>query len=324
MFYIFHGDDTHSQRATLSTLKSRLGDPTTLDLNTTRLSHTVTFANLRQSCDVMPFLAKARLIIVTDLLKNKPDKKFVKDLITYLPQLPETTRLVFLESDTLPDNHTVLKLALEAENGYVKRFKRPEGGALDRWIREKVEENNGRISPRAAHLLATNVGSDLQVLDNEIEKLILYKGEKAFLEDDAIIDADDVLLLCPYAAEASIFDLVDAIGNRYGKRAAMLLQEKTNEGTDPFFLFSMIVRQFRLLIQVKELADLGERPPTIAKNLRQHSFVVGKLYQQSHHFSIGQLEQIYRHLLDIDIGVKTGKTDMTTAINLLVAGLTTE
>jgi hypothetical protein len=37
---------------------------------------------------------------------------------------------------------------------------------------------------------------------------------------------------------------------------------------------------------------------------------------------MAQLEQIYRHLLNIDVEVKTGKNDMTTALNLLVANLT--
>ena len=36
MFYLFHGDDEHSQRETLADLMAKLGDPTMLDLNTTR------------------------------------------------------------------------------------------------------------------------------------------------------------------------------------------------------------------------------------------------------------------------------------------------
>jgi DNA polymerase-3 subunit delta len=84
----------------------------------------------------------------------------------------------------------------------------------------------------------------------------------------------------------------------------------------------MFTRQFRLLIQVKELADEGKRPQTISQELKLHNFVVGKLYQQCQGFSLTQLEQIYRHLLDIDVEVKTGRNDMTTALNLLVAALT--
>ena len=94
------------------------------------------------------------------------------------------------------------------------------------------------------------------------------------------------------------------------------------EGTDPFFLFSMFIRQFRLLIQVKELAEAGYRPQGISRELKQHSYVVGKLYQQARGFSLQELEQIYRHLLEIDIDVKTGQADMLTSLDLLVANLT--
>jgi DNA polymerase-3 subunit delta len=156
----------------------------------------------------------------------------------------------------------------------------------------------------------------LQILDNELEKLVLYKGE------EGTIESDDISLMCPYVAEANIFDLVDALGNRNGRRAATLLQQKFNEGVEPFFLFSMFVRQFRLLILVKECADAGMKPPDIARTIKQHSFVVGKLYQQCRNFSLNQLEQIYRHLLDVDVGVKIGRNDIITALDLLVATLT--
>ena len=316
MFYIFHGQDTHSQKETLAKLTAKLGDPAMLDLNTTRLEGAVTMTHLQQACNAMPFLAKVRLVLVTNLLSSKPDKSLVKELAKFLPQLPKTTRLVFMESSALPSNHRLVKLADELKTGYVKRFDLPEGGALDRWVKEQVEERNGRISPHAAHVLASNVGSDLGILENEIEKLVLYKGT------EETIELPDVGLLSPYAAEASIFDLVDALGNRNGKRAAILLQQKMQEGTDPFYLFAMIVRQVRLLIQVKEQADEGHRPPAISKNLKMHSFVAGKLYQQAQQFSLPQLEKIYLHLLEVDVGVKTGRSDMLTALNLLVASMT--
>ena len=316
MFYLFHGQDTHSQKETLAKLTAKLGDPGLLDLNTTRLEGAVSMIQLQQACNAMPFLAKARLVLVTNLLSSKPDKSLVKDLANFLPRLPETTRLVFMEASALPSNHRLVKMADELKTGYVKRFDLPEGGSLDRWVKQQVEERNGRISSHAAHVLASNVGSNLGILENEIEKLVLYKGP------EETIELQDVGLLSPYAAEASIFDLVDALGNRNGKKAAILLQQKMQEGTDPFYLFAMFVRQVRLLIQVKEQADEGQRPPAISKNLKMHSFVAGKLYQQTQQFSLPQLEKIYHHLLEVDVGVKTGRNDMLTALSLLIAGMT--
>ncbi len=314
MFYIFHGDDAHSIEKTLAGLQAKQGDPAMLDLNTARFDgRRVTLSELQHACDSVPFLAKIRLVIVHDLFSAKPE--FADALLDYLPNLPEATRLVFIESKELPANHPAVKLATASEKGYVKSFSRPEGGKLESWIRKRVKEAGGQIQPQATHLLAVNVGSELDILDNEIEKLVLYKGREP-------IEPRDVDLLCPYVAEASIWDMVDAIGSRHSRTAAQLLHKKLSEGVDPFYLFAMIVRQFRLLIQVKELADGGHGPVDVARILKMHSFPAGKLHAQSKNFSMAQLERIYAHLLEMDVGVKTGQTDMATAVELLVAGVT--
>lgn len=315
MFYIFHGDDTHSQQETLDELLSRLGDRAMLELNTTRFNGNVTLGQLRQACDSIPFLAKRRVVIVENSLSQANSRTLVDQLIDYLPHLPDFTRLFFLESQPLRSNHRLLTFAEKQKNGYVRAFTRPEGRALERWVEQRAQDAGAQIEPRAVHMLVSSTGNDLSLLANEIEKLALYRM------DHGAITADDVALLCPYVAEASIFDLVDALGARDGHMAATLLQTKLNEGADPFYLFAMIVRQFRLLIQVKELAEEGMRPPAIASRLKIHSFVAGKIHQQSQHFSLPQLEQIYEHLLQTDVGVKTGQADMVSALSLLVAGL---
>ena len=316
MFYVFHGNDSHSQQKQLDGLKARLGSPDTLSLNTTVFEGQVDVGELMNVCQSMPFLSEKRLVVVKGMFAKAPPKEVTKSLVAFLPELPDTCRLVFMESHALSLKSPLIKAANEAKNGFVKKFDRPEGAELDRWIMRRVDDRGGAIKPRAANLLATSIGSDLQTIDNEIEKLLLYKGETGEISEN------DVALLCPYAAEANIFDLVDAVGNRNGRSAAQLLQAKLSEGTDPFYLFSMVIRQFRLLIQVKELAAQGKRAPEISKMLKMHSFVAGKLYQQAQQFSLPQLERIYGHLLETDVGVKTGRTDMTTSLNLLVAGLT--
>lgn len=315
MFYLFHGDDEHSQRQTLADLIAKLGDPAMIDLNTTRFEGNATVKEIRNACDAMPFLAPVRLVIVTNLFAKKQPKNFTDDLLAYLPQLPETTRLVFLEATELSHNHVLVKLAESQENGFVKKFTRPQGSELEKWIDHQVREQGSRITSYAAQALAVNVGNDLRTLSHEIDKLVIYKG------GEGAIDEKDVALLCPYAAEANIFDLVDAVGKRNAAAAATLLQQKLNEGADPFQLFPMFIRQFRLLIQVKELANQGFRAPEIAKELKIHSFVAGKLYQQANGFSMGLLERVYSHLLDIDVGIKTGKADLTIALQLLVVNL---
>lgn len=315
MFYIFHGDDEHSKREYLSQLQEKLGDMALLELNTTRFDgRSLSFSALQHTCESVPFLTDRRLVIVNDLLLNKPE--YLDELVQYVEGLPATTRLVFWESRQIKKDHPLILLAQETKLGYVKLFKRLDARELPQWVQHRVNERGGQISSRAAHMLAINVGNDLALLDNEIEKLVLYKGAEQ-------VDVEDVALLCPFIAETNIFDLVDALGSRHRRTAAELLQSKIVDGTDPGRLFYMITRQYRLIIQAKELAESGSRPDEISRVLKIHAFVARKLYQQSQNYSLEQLEQIYAYLLDMDVGIKTGKTDLPTALNLLVAGLVT-
>lgn len=327
MFYILHGTDGYSQRDWLAKQLAKLGPADMLALNTTRLDSQATLTELQQACGAMPFLAKARVVIVEDLLSAVPDRATMEALETWLPDVPDFARLVFLESKALPDNHRLITLAEKTDVGYVKRFDLPQGPQLEKWIRQETEALGVQITTRAAQLLAVNVSGTfgkpdesalLPALGVELQKLAMYAGP------GGTIDVDEVIALSPYAAEASIFDLVDALGGRQAATAATLLQKKLSEGAEPFYLFTMFVRQFRLLIQVKEMAVAGERPATMAAQLRLPPFVANKLAQQAAGFTLPQLEQIYARLLQIDVETKTGQADMLTSLHLLLAGLTPE
>jgi DNA polymerase-3 subunit delta len=327
-FYVFHGEDEFTRSETLADFRRRLAPPNMVDLNTTVLDgKRVTLADLRHICDAIPFLAKKRLVIVEGLLTMLSPRKgqelseakqvLLSDLAAYLPDLPPTTRLVFVEKSALPSSHPIVELARREKRGYVKRFDRPDARALPRWIKKRLQKHGGRIEPRAAHRLAAVVGADLRMLDQEIVKLVTYANA------ERPITERDVERLVPYSQDAVIFDLVDALGLRDGRTAAETLHRLLEEGEHPLGLLGMIVRQFRLLIQVKELKARGVSPRDIAKVLKIHTFPASKLYDQATHFTTAQLEKVYRHLSETDVEIKTGRIDSELALDLLVAGLAT-
>jgi DNA polymerase-3 subunit delta len=325
-FYVFHGQDEFTRSETLADFKRRLGPPDTVDLNTTVLDgRKITLADLRHVCDAVPFLAEKRLIIVEGLLTtlssrrgqalSEAKQRFVNDLTAYLPHLPPTTRLVFVEKSALPSDHPIVELASQEQRGYVKRFERPDTKALPRWIRRRVQKHGGRVEPRAIHYLAAVVGPDLRLLDQEIMKLVTYTNAQRPITES------DVERLVPYSQDAVIFDLVDALGQRDGRTAAEMLHRLLEEGEHPLGLLGMIVRQFRLLVQVKELKARGFSSREIARELKIHPFPASKLYHQATHFTPAQLEKVYRHLSETDVEIKTGKIESELALDLLVAGL---
>ncbi len=322
-FYVFHGADEFTRAETLADFKRRLGPPDTVDLNTTRFDgRTLTLANLRHACDAIPFLAEKRLVIVEGLLTRiTSQKEYLAALADYLPRLPETTRLVFVEDKPLPARHPIFQLAQREERGYVKRFDPPNAKGLPGWIEKRVRKHGGEIEPQAARQLAAVGGADLRLLDQEIFKLVTYAlsptGERPITKAD--VDA-----VVPYAQAAVVFDMVDALGRRDGRTAAQTLHRLLEMGEHPLKLLAMIARQFRLLIQVEELKAQGATSRDVAKALKLHPFPAGKLCNQATHFTAAQLETVYRHLLDTDVAIKTGKMEAEVALDLLVAGLAVE
>jgi DNA polymerase-3 subunit delta len=264
MFYLLHGEDEYSRSLFLAEKKAQLGDPTTADLNTTVLEgRKVTLDELIHNCDTVPFLAEKRLVIVNDLAarfeprrggekeESEAEKAFLRDLGEYLSRMPDTARLVFVERKKISRGNPIYMCALDSKDGYVKEFTPRRGGALNRWIVDRVREKGGSIEPGAINLLAAFVGSDLRLLDQEIEKLLTHTGQERPIKER------DVQLLVSYVQEANIFEMVDALGKRDSREAMRLLHRLLDDGQPPLYILHMIARQFRILLRIKELLGKG-------------------------------------------------------------------
>ena len=319
MFYLFHGEDEFSRSETVADFKKKMGDPGLAELNITVFDgRKVALGELQHACDSVPFMADRRLVIVEGLLarlESRGQKERLERLTQYLKLLPETTRLVFVENKPIGKSNPVHRLALADERGHVKEFKPPQKTKLNRWIEQRVKKRGGQISATATETLAAFVGNDLRLLDQEIEKLVIY------VDGARPISQDDVRLLVSYVQEANVFEMVDALGRRDGQRAAKLLHQLLDDDEHPLRLLGMIVRQFRIMIQVKELSERGMSQQKMAARLKLHPFVVKKTVRQAMNFSMDQLETIYRRLLETDVAIKTGRMNDVLALDMLVVGL---
>ncbi len=322
-FYIFHGDDELKIEEEVEKMRARMGDTPNADLNTSEFDGTITdVAQITSAAMAYPFLADKRLVIVKDLLTwitrkgaGETGKKAVERLVNELPQLPDWARLVFVERDKLAENHKVVKLAQEHEHGFEKVFLLPKDAT--QWILKRAHDTyHAQIEPPAAAALASVTGNDLRRADNELLKLVAYvEGERAISERD-------VELLTPYVAEATTFQIIDAIAEGRGRQAFDLLSRLLGQQEDLFAIFGSINRQFRLLLLTKEYLAGGGSTKQIKDVLGVHPYTADKLAVQSRQFSLEQLEMIYRALQNYDVQMKTGKIEPELAATLLIAGLT--
>jgi len=348
MFYIFHGEDELARSDLVADFKSKVGDETTRDLNVTVLDgRTVTLAELILNADAVPFLSDKRLVVVEGLLtwlasskrskeggEGEPSgaaKEFIKGLLDYMSNVPESTRLIFVEPRSLPLTNPVLKLALETDKRTVKELRLPPKESMAGWVQKRARLHGGEFTSQAATALVTAVGYDprpsdrdrspeqgnkLRQMDQEIQKLLAY------VNWSRPVKPEDVRLLVADAQQGDLFGMIDALTEGNGKKAIVELHRLIDRGKSPLELFGMIVRQFRLMIAVKELAERGQSSAGIARQLELHPYVAEKTGRQAQAFSMEQLERVYHRLQETDVQIKTGQIEDVAALDLLVAGLT--
>ena len=317
--YFLYGNDEFAITRKLKEFESDFTDPTSADMNTARLdARSIAENDLNNAVNAMPFLAKRRLVLLTNLSAKYNNPSTRKKFLEFIGKSPETTRLVMYESIDPRDveKHWLVKWA-EKNHKLIqtKAFMLPRIKEMTGWIINETKNQGGQIEPRAAEMLKEMVGVDTRQAGMEISKLMAYVNWARQ------ITTQDVEAVCIVTSQQSVFDFVDALANGNGKSAQHLLH-RLLETEDEFSLWGMVVRQFRLLIQAREILDGRGNKDDVARALGVHPFVAEKTTQQAARFSIESLESIYRRLLKIDEGVKTSQVTLDLAMDTLVVELT--
>jgi DNA polymerase III subunit delta len=324
---IFHGDDLFAiERGTAEILRG-MGDPGMVDLNLTRLDgRSASLDAIYTAANAMPFLTEKRILILSSPLTKIKDEAARERFRVLLDGLPATTLLVLVIEDEIergdwkivPEKkgHWLRKwLTSAAGRGELRPCRLPAPREMPAWIQRQTRAQGGQITPEAAAALAQHIGSETHAASREIEKLLTYVNYQRPIE------IDDVELLSAQSGQASMFDMVDAIGGGKASLALNLLH-RLLEDEDENSLFGMIVRQFRLLVQARELLDEGKKADAVAQELHIHPYVASKLVEQAGRFKMPRLSAIYHRLLEIDEAFKTGQTGLAVALDTFVAELT--
>ncbi|MDA1188967.1 MAG: DNA polymerase III subunit delta [Chloroflexi bacterium] len=326
MIYLYYGDDSLSLREALDALKERVQPPEVRDVNISVLE-TPSFNELQAASSSVPFMADRRLVIVEGLLSKMEGRgKRGADsdgdtpgigewtaLGDYLGQIPETTDLVFTDGAVRANNPLVVRIKPLAET---RQFTVPKGPELHNWIRQRAQEKNTRIHPQAVAALANSVGSDLGVLDAELEKLSLFCWERE-------IGPQDVDEMVVYTREANVFAIVDAmLENRPGV-AFTHISRFLETGNHPLQLMALIGTQVRRLLLTQELRAEGIKPDEIGQRLRMSGYPLQKTVQQEAKLTRPQLVAMHNLLMEADLSLKTSTVDGEIALDLLVADFCT-
>lgn len=321
--YLFIGDDLHAMQVNLREMIAHMGDPAMADLNTTRLDGSKTQpADLAEAVNALPFLTERRLVIVDNPLANLRAESSQKRFLEVLAGAPPSTALVLLLEDEFDrdgnfekfkSSHWLMQWASQPDRHvFIKRFALPGAREMPAWVIKSAIKLGGQFTPAGAEALAAEVGSNTEQAAREIEKLLTY------VNFQRPVDADDVHELTAPGGEWNVFEMADALGSGEKPRALKVLHHLLEE-QDARALFGMIVRQFRLLILVREMLDEGELSLEKVRGVGiRYAGQLNRLASQARGFSMPGLKATYRRLLEIDELSKSSPVDMSVMLDTFI------
>ncbi len=243
-----------------------------------------------------------KLIIVNSIDKiENPDP-----LIKYLNNEGANT-LILLSFKELDKRKKITKVLQEKT-----QYKEFLSYNIESVIKEDLKDF--KMSPMAINLLISYCGNNLSRIENELEKLKLYKlNEKE-------ITTEDIENLVKKSLDSTIFNLIDKINEKDKVKIFKIYNELLEEGETEEKIMYTIANHYRLLFQISEkIKSLSD--DEIIKEYRMHPYRLTKLKEQLNLIVQDDILKILKNLSDIDINVKKGKIDIKTAMFLFFEGL---
>ena len=303
--YFFYGEEKLLQDKALKTIEQQILPEGLEDFNKDIVAGgETTPKQIAEMAMNLPFMAERRLLIVQSPLpflsipkSDKAGQASVQYLLDYLESPNPQCVLVFCAEGALGKtgalNKRLQDVAVQVEFAPLK------GKVMESWIAQYVEDAGRKIDRQALEYLSSINSFDLQIMEQELQKLLLYRPE------DAVITLQHVETIVTKTVEANIFALLDSIGNKKGSEALQTLRDMFYVGESPFKLLGFLNRHFRNLLLVKDYRSMGYNEAEIKEKTKLHPFVIKKSIRQAEQFSTVQLIGALEQLLMIETALKS-------------------
>ena len=316
MIIVLEGKDEYRLSERVSEFRLTVTPPEMSDINTTMLDgNIVTIEELLTSLSTVPFMADRRLVVVEGLLNRLGGSK--KDLGEWLnfpdllKDLPPTANLLLIEREPIPSNKllsTILRL------GQVEKFSPLRHRDLLDWINTRCSKLGLDIERTAVALIADSVGSELRLIDSELNKIKTYSRGR-------LITREDITLMVPYVRQQNVFRVVDSVIEGRTRDALNASSMLIGLGESPSGIVRMIERQLRFLILAKHL--LSRKIPTgdIGKHINLSGYPLQKTLEMERKISQARIMSMHDNLLKSNIRVREGKLTEQESFDLLISEL---
>jgi DNA polymerase III subunit delta len=325
--YYFYGPEEFLVDEEIQVLLERVLSPKERSLNLHVLSgESDNPQEIIQTAQTLPMFSRYRFVLVKDADRFEDDK--IEGMKEYLQNPSPTTCLVFKGQTLGPWKK--YRASIE-KRGKVMEFSRLKGRSLTAWMKNRMKKKGKSLTEEAAEFLAEVVGDNLQNIENLLERISLSVGEKATIElpdIEAAISSSD-------AKVSTVFDLTEAIANRNVDQALGILErvlgskailfrkeEEVSKMDDPIpLLLSLMARQYRLILRVKELSSQKRSQDEVAGVLKMPPWRLRSLIGQAKRFSEASLREGLLKCHQTDVAIKRGRGPKELLVEKLVMDL---
>lgn len=307
--YLLYGEERYLKRQYRDKLKAALCAPDDNMNNHFYEGKNVSVGEIIDLAETLPFLAQRRVIFMDNsgLFKSGGEQ-----MAEYLGAQNESTVLIFTESEV--DKRSKLFKALQAKGGAVE-FAAQDENTLKRWVAGTLGKEGKKITESTAELFLSKVGTDMENIYTELEKLICY------CMDRDVVEPGDVEAVCTTRVSNRIFDMVTAIAEKRQRDALELYYDLLTLKEPPMRILFLIARQCNLLLQAKAMKDKGASNKEIASGLGVPPFAVGKYLSQASRFKAAVLRRALSRCVEAEEAVKTGRMNDVMSVEILIVSV---
>lgn len=312
--YLFYGQEEYLKKYYLNAIEKIILNEQFKDMNKVVYEGKISLARLADACETVPLFSERKLIVAkkTGLFKKegKEPSSGKDNDIAFLKNIPEYVCLVFYEEEI--DKRLKIVNAIK-EIGLIVEFEYQNAVELTKWVNKVFSTYKKKISQELAARLVSYCEPAMTDILNEINKIILYMGDR----DE--VTADDIEKVCTKSVKSRIFDLTDAILEKNTIAAFKVLNDMiTLKEPIPLILF-MIARQFRLILKIKLMLENNTDINAVASRLNIHPYIAGKIASQAKRFTEEKLRKALERAYELDRDIKNGNIADRMAVELLIA-----
>jgi DNA polymerase-3 subunit delta len=313
--YVFYGDEKYLIDQEIEKIcKSLIGEDYQDIVSKYNLNQ-VDIATILEDANMISMWSSKKMIIcynssfLTSSSKEESLEQDVDLLINYLDNSNENTTIIFtVENNKLDERKRVVKEL--RKKAIVKEFNKLKEEDLSLYAKSLFENNNYKIDKKAIQILTDRIEGDLGFLNQEINKLMLYK------EDTKEITIEDIEELVRIPITDDVFKLVDAVLNKNLEKSLTIYQQLLLRNEEPIKIVIILANQFRLIYQTKKLYKKGYSEKDIASKLGIHPYrikLAGLLKIEEE-----QLLNYIEKLADLDEDIKMGRTNKDIGLELFL------